>query len=103
VIEIKKEMLESKICNACGTQFPPSRENPDRCPICEDDRQYVPDIGQTWSSPVELMANHTVEIRRFEDGFFDLRGDAKFRYRPTSFSRLFDWGQYSLGLHPDTG
>ncbi len=34
------------ICTACGTQFEESTEPPSACPVCEDDRQFVPPSGQ---------------------------------------------------------
>ncbi|MQA11292.1 MAG: MBL fold metallo-hydrolase [Pseudonocardiaceae bacterium] len=39
------------ICATCGMQYDAPR--PD-CPICEDERQYVPPSGQRWSSLGEL-------------------------------------------------
>lgn len=34
------------ICVTCGTQYPRARHD---CPICEDERQYVPTTGQRWT------------------------------------------------------
>jgi glyoxylase-like metal-dependent hydrolase (beta-lactamase superfamily II) len=47
------------ICVTCGTQYPPSESAPARCPICEDDRQYVNPDGQQWTTPDALRASHT--------------------------------------------
>jgi DNA-directed RNA polymerase subunit RPC12/RpoP len=46
------------ICTACGAQFAPSEAPPARCPICEDERQYVPPRGQTWTTLPALAAAH---------------------------------------------
>src|SRR5919108_3128441 len=51
------------ICQTCGAQFTPSEAPPDRCPICEDARQYVPEDGQRWTTLDELRATHRNEIR----------------------------------------
>ncbi|MGH3050180.1 MAG: MBL fold metallo-hydrolase, partial [Gaiellaceae bacterium] len=52
------------ICKACGTQYPPSDQPPDGCPICEDPRQYVPsDEGQVWLRWEEILEGHRAEIR----------------------------------------
>jgi glyoxylase-like metal-dependent hydrolase (beta-lactamase superfamily II) len=51
------------LCATCSTQFPESREPPERCPICEDDRQYVPESGQEWTTLDELRATHRAVIR----------------------------------------
>ena len=41
--------LSHPMCQTCGVQFERGPD-PERCPICEDDRQYVPDAGQRWTS-----------------------------------------------------
>jgi hypothetical protein len=42
------------ICVQCGTQYPPSREPPAQCPICEDVRQFVRWEGQAWTTLDEM-------------------------------------------------
>jgi glyoxylase-like metal-dependent hydrolase (beta-lactamase superfamily II) len=56
-------------CATCGAQFTPSDAPPDRCPICDDQRQYVPPSGQAWTTLEELRAGHRNEIRR--EGAYD--------------------------------
>jgi hypothetical protein len=51
------------ICLACGIQYPDSDAPPPACPICEDERQFVPDAGQQWTTLEELRADHTNAIR----------------------------------------
>jgi hypothetical protein len=46
------------ICITCGTQFAASEVAPERCPICEDERQYVGWNGQQWTTLSELQAEH---------------------------------------------
>jgi glyoxylase-like metal-dependent hydrolase (beta-lactamase superfamily II) len=48
------------ICRTCGVQYAPSDSPPSRCPICEDERQYVGWNGQQWTTLDELV----VEGRR---------------------------------------
>lgn len=56
--------MPTYLCRACGTQYPPSAEPPDACPICEDPRQYIPhDTGQTWLTLEELRDGHRADIR----------------------------------------
>ena len=50
------------VCTACGTQFPASAEPPARCPICDDERQYVPESGQAWTTLEALRADHSNRI-----------------------------------------
>ncbi len=52
------------LCAACGTQFPSATAVPRHCPICEDDRQYIPASGQQWTTLADLRKTHA---NRFED------------------------------------
>ncbi len=38
------------ICTTCGTQYPPSDAPPGQCTICEEERQFVPITGQSWTT-----------------------------------------------------
>ena len=51
------------ICQTCGVQFTPSEAPPERCPICEDDRQYVGWNGQEWTTLEALRSGHTNTLR----------------------------------------
>src|SRR3954447_6080727 len=51
------------ICATCGVQFAASQEPPAACPVCEDERQYVPEDGQRWTTMEELAAGHRNEVR----------------------------------------
>jgi hypothetical protein len=55
--------VTSFLCKTCGTQFPPSDTPPDECPICCDERQYVPSEGQQWVTYQEVCDTHHAEIR----------------------------------------
>ena len=51
--------MENFICVQCGTQFAETAEPPSRCPICEDERQFVRPDGQEWTTLKRLAANHS--------------------------------------------
>ena len=51
------------ICATCGVQFAESDSPPERCPVCEDARQYVPESGQRWTTLDELREDHGNWIR----------------------------------------
>jgi hypothetical protein len=59
--------VTSPICAACGTWYPDSPVPPESCPICEDDRQYVPRKGQRWITGEELSAHYGNRIE-MDDG-----------------------------------
>jgi hypothetical protein len=56
------------LCSTCGTQFPPSEAPPSSCPICTDERQYVPMSGQSWTTLESLRKTHSNKIRRLAPG-----------------------------------
>jgi len=61
------------ICVTCGVQQPPSPSIPARCPICEDERQYVRQGGQAWTTLAELAKQgHRVELRELEPGLIGI-------------------------------
>jgi hypothetical protein len=55
--------VSTYLCKACGTQFPESDEPPAECPICSDDRQYVPADGQQWVTYDDVRSSHRADIR----------------------------------------
>jgi hypothetical protein len=60
------------ICTACGTQYPPSREPPPQCAICEEERQFVPPAGQTWTTLPALAVGHFNAFRQHEPGLIGI-------------------------------
>jgi glyoxylase-like metal-dependent hydrolase (beta-lactamase superfamily II) len=60
-------MPQNYICLTCGAQHAASEEPPDRCVICEDERQYVGWGGQQWTTLQALKdaghANRLQEVR----------------------------------------
>jgi glyoxylase-like metal-dependent hydrolase (beta-lactamase superfamily II) len=54
------------MCATCGTQYPDSRNPPESCPICEDERQYIGYGGQQWTTLAELQQDHHNELREVE-------------------------------------
>lgn len=51
-------LMENFVCVQCGTQFTESAQPPPRCPICEDERQFVRHAGQEWTTFKRLAADH---------------------------------------------
>ncbi len=66
------------ICKACGTSYADAPSAPARCPICEDERQYVPRSGQAWTTPDELGAKHVNTWRLLEPNLFEIHTQPKF-------------------------
>ncbi|MGW0519703.1 MBL fold metallo-hydrolase [Crossiella sp. NPDC003009] len=53
------------LCLTCGTQYAAPRTD---CPICTDERQYVPATGQRWTDFDALRANPELKPRIQEEG-----------------------------------
>ncbi len=53
------------ICATCANHYPEQDSPPERCVICEDERQWVPPSGQRWTTQAELAAaGHSSDIRQ---------------------------------------
>jgi hypothetical protein len=61
------------VCTACGTQFPQSHEPPPACPICADERQFVPASGQGWTTLEQLRRSHSNTFRQVEEKLLGIR------------------------------
>jgi glyoxylase-like metal-dependent hydrolase (beta-lactamase superfamily II) len=66
------------ICAACGTQFSPSGEPPASCPICLDERQFVPPSGQRWTTLEALARSHRNAFQRTEPNLFGVGTEPTF-------------------------
>ncbi|MGA2892458.1 MAG: MBL fold metallo-hydrolase [Xanthobacteraceae bacterium] len=60
------------ICTACGMQYAESAEPPIHCVICEEERQYVPPRGQTWTTLEALRQTHSNTFREYEKGIIGI-------------------------------
>lgn len=52
------------LCATCGVQQPEGKTPPSQCIICEDERQWVPKLGQRWVTRDELEARHFNAFRK---------------------------------------
>jgi hypothetical protein len=64
--------MPAYICSTCGTQFTPSDAPPERCPICDEERQYVPPSGQSWTTHDALARRHVNSYRSYEPGLIGI-------------------------------
>ena len=60
--------MDAFICTACGTQYAPSDKPPAQCAICDEERQYVPPAGQSWTTLTSLAAGRFNSYRQHEPG-----------------------------------
>lgn len=66
------------ICVTCGTQFDAGGQPPDSCPICEDDRQYLPPGGQKWTTLAAMRGEYRNTVTGIDPGLWGIRTDPAF-------------------------
>ncbi len=70
--------MPAYVCATCGIQYPPSDEPPPACPVCEDERQWVPEQGQAWTTLDELRREHRNELAEVEPGLTSIHTEPSF-------------------------
>lgn len=65
------------ICVTCGTQYDASDRQPDACPVCDDERQYVAPGGQRWTTLADLRRVHHNAFEDIEPGLTSIRPEPK--------------------------
>ena len=70
--------MQHPLCVTCGTQFSASDAPPAACPVCEDERQYVPDGGQRWTTLEALRRTHRNALRRIEPELLGIGTEPRF-------------------------
>ncbi|CDM61027.1 MULTISPECIES: MBL fold metallo-hydrolase [Rhizobium] len=73
------------ICTACGTQFDERQEPPQRCPICEDERQFVPETGQQFTDMTSIGRTHEVIWKKEAEGIHSLEISPSFAIGQRAF------------------
>ncbi len=58
------------LCKACGTSYAFS---PQRCSICDDERQFVPVTGQQWVEAATLLASHSCKWKQHTPDLFSIQ------------------------------
>ncbi len=80
------------ICKACGTSFPEGPEPPDRCPVCEEERQFVPASGQAWVTREALAKGHRNAWLWHEPGLMSVQTVPAFAINQRAFLLLTPHG-----------
>lgn len=66
------------ICTTCGTRYPASATPPEDCPVCRDERQWLPAGGPSWTTMEELAGDHGNRIEPLEPGLFGIGTEPSF-------------------------
>lgn len=66
------------LCVACAVEQPAGEAPPASCPICEDERQYVPPEGQRWTTLQRLQREgERVVVTELEPDLYGLRSEPR--------------------------
>jgi GNAT superfamily N-acetyltransferase len=69
---------EYALCATCGTEYPASAEWLTDCPICSDERQYVAETGQRWTTLAAIRPTHRNQFTALAPGVTRIRTEPKF-------------------------
>lgn len=58
------------LCKTCGTAYDTT---PETCPICEDERQYVPHSGQAWIDFATVTSTHSNKWQQLEPQLLSIK------------------------------
>ncbi|MBN8823772.1 MULTISPECIES: MBL fold metallo-hydrolase [unclassified Spirosoma] len=83
---------DQTICATCGTQYPVGSVLPRLCLICNDERQYIGDNGQMWTSLATLAKDRTIRFSQISDQLYDLRITPAFAIGQRAFLILSESG-----------
>ncbi|XXM72500.1 hypothetical protein ACQ0QQ_00965 [Lysinibacillus sphaericus] len=85
-------MMKKYICTTCGVQYPASACEPEHCPICEEERQYVNPEGQSWTTHEELVesGNYKNIITKEEEGLYSITTTPKIGIGQTAYLLIGD-------------
>jgi glyoxylase-like metal-dependent hydrolase (beta-lactamase superfamily II)/ribosomal protein L40E len=75
---MKEFLMEHAVCITCGAQYPASATPPDRCRICDDERQYIGPQGQEWTTLEALRRGHHTVAQPLEPGLTGFTTEPKF-------------------------
>ncbi|MGG2014892.1 MBL fold metallo-hydrolase [Bacillus sp. S10(2024)] len=72
--------MKHYVCITCGVQYPLYNEPPVNCVICNEERQYVNPMGQTWTTLESLQESKTYknEIVKEEENLYSITTKPKF-------------------------
>ncbi|MGV2621979.1 hypothetical protein QRD89_11115 [Halobacillus sp. ACCC02827] len=75
------------VCITCGVQYPEQKEEPEYCPICLEERQYVHPDGQQWTTHKDMVGGGVFrnEIKQVEKGLYSITTAPSFGIGQTAY------------------
>ena len=65
------------VCTTCGSQYG-SIEPPERCIICDEERQFIGHSGQQWTTAKDLEPRHRNTWEELEANLYAIGVEPKF-------------------------
>ena len=84
------------LCSTCGSQYG-SIDPPERCIICDEERQFIGRNGQRWTTAAELSKVHKNTWEEIEPGLFAIGVEPKFGIGQRCY--LITTGKQTQRLH----
>jgi|SRR5690625_45445 len=85
--------LLPRLCATCGTQYPLDFDL-DLCKICAEERQYIPEEGQIWTTHQSLQKTHTTSIRQIRENLYSIHIHPKFAIGQRAFLVISKEGNF---------
>ncbi|WP_010215016.1 MBL fold metallo-hydrolase [Sphingomonas sp. PAMC 26621] len=73
------------LCSACGTSYASLAAPPQRCEICNDERQFVPVKGQRWTTEQDLHRDHANTWRQIAPNVLSIQTEPRFAIGQRAF------------------
>ncbi|MCA0992263.1 MBL fold metallo-hydrolase [Guptibacillus hwajinpoensis] len=94
--------MKRPICITCGTQYCDMEVDPETCPICKEERQYVNPDGQEWTTLIDMQKKQFQnQIIEEEKGLYSITtaptfaiGQTAYLVRSNGFNVLWDCVSY---------
>jgi hypothetical protein len=64
-------MNNDLVCSTCGTAYP-ALSAPETCIACLDERQWVPQEGQLWTTTADLHRKYSIKLNKLKDRLYEL-------------------------------
>ncbi len=79
--------MQNYVCTTCGVGYPLSTEPPEKCLICDEERQYVNPDGQTWTTleQMERSGTYRNEILHEENSLHSITTKPGFAIGQTAY------------------
>ena len=79
------QTVQHFICVTCGIEYPESAKPPEGCPVCQDDRQFIPPEGQQWTTLDEMRGKYHNVMEPEEPGLFSIHTEPAFAITQRAF------------------